>query len=231
MTDSPGYKAEVQVSYLEIYNEKVKDLLGSGKVPKRGLRIREHPKTGPYVVGLTKHSVASFADVEKLMMIGQDRRVVAATAMNKTSSRSHSIFTIILTQDLANGAQKQSKINLIDLAGSERADKTGATGARFQEGIKINQSLSALGNCIKDLSIKMKKPKHHVRYRDSVLTRLLQDSLGGNSKTIMLAALSPASDNYEETLTTLRYACACVCKRAHPCVGVSSFGILAVVPT
>ncbi|KCV70426.1 hypothetical protein H696_02768 [Fonticula alba] len=207
----PDLNYTVEVSYLEIYNEKVKDLLN----PKGSdqLRVREHKTLGPYVEGLAKVLVSSFADIDRLMDEGNKARTVAATNMNETSSRSHAVFTMIMTQrqkDLATGlvAEKVSKIALVDLAGSERADSTGATGARLREGSNINKSLTALGmviSALADMSADPKK-KIHIPYRDSVLTWLLKDNLGGNSKTCMLAALSPAEINYDETLSTLRYA-------------------------
>ena len=138
---------------------------------------------------------------------GTANRKTGETAMNKDSSRSHSIFTIYVetAEDNAQGEQsiKAGKLNLVDLAGSERQSKTHATGERLKEATKINLSLSALGNVISAL---VEGKQHHVPYRDSKLTRLLQDSLGGNTKTVMIAAISPADFNYDETLTTLRYA-------------------------
>lgn len=204
----------VEVSYLEIYNERVRDLLNPSN--KGNLKVREHPSTGPYVEDLAKLIVRNFVEIENLMDEGNKARTVAATNMNETSSRSHAVFTLTLTQkrhdvETNMDTEKVAKISLVDLAGSERATSTGATGARLKEGAEINRSLSTLGRVIAalaDLSTSSKaKPKGmQVPYRDSVLTWLLKDSLGGNSLTAMIAAISPADINYEETLSTLRYA-------------------------
>ncbi|XP_015275304.1 PREDICTED: kinesin-like protein KIF16B, partial [Gekko japonicus] len=206
-----------EVSYLEIYNERVRDLLRRKSSKTNNLRIREHPKEGPYVEDLSKHLVQNYCDVEELMEAGNINRTTAATGMNDASSRSHAIFTINFTQakfDAEMPCETVSKIHLVDLAGSERADATGATGVRLKEGGNINKSLVTLGNVISALadlsqdaanSLVKKKPVF-VPYRDSVLTWLLKDSLGGNSKTIMIATISPADVNYGETLSTLRYA-------------------------
>lgn len=205
----------VEVSYLEIYNERVRDLLNPST--KGNLKVREHPSTGPYVEDLAKLVVTSFNDIEHLMDEGNKARTVAATAMNETSSRSHAVFTVMLTQkrhdaETKMDTEKVAKISLVDLAGSERANSTGATGARLKEGAEINRSLSTLGRVIAalaDLATPGKKKKagsNQVPYRDSVLTWLLKDSLGGNSMTAMIAAISPADINFDETLSTLRYA-------------------------
>ena len=205
-------KYTVEVSYLEIYNERVRDLLNPAN--KGNLKVREHPSTGPYVEDLAKLAVRSFEEIEHLMDEGNKARTVAATSMNETSSRSHAVFTLTVTQkrhDLETkmAGEKVAKISLVDLAGSERATSTGATGARLKEGAEINRSLSTLGRVIAalaDLSMGKKKNMSMVPYRDSVLTWLLKDSLGGNSMTAMIAAISPADINFEETLSTLRYA-------------------------
>ncbi|KAI0833122.1 kinesin heavy chain [Hypoxylon sp. FL0890] len=207
-------RCTVEVSYLEIYNERVRDLLNPST--KGNLKVREHPSTGPYVEDLAKLVVSSFQEIENLMDEGNKARTVAATNMNETSSRSHAVFTLMLTQKKYDAEtkmemEKQAKISLVDLAGSERATSTGATGARLKEGAEINRSLSTLGRVIAalaDLSTGKKKkgPGGTVPYRDSVLTWLLKDSLGGNSMTAMIAAISPADINYDETLSTLRYA-------------------------
>ncbi|KAK2804034.1 kinesin-like protein Klp8 [Onygenales sp. PD_10] len=202
----------VEVSYLEIYNERVRDLLNPAT--KGNLKVREHPSTGPYVEDLAKLVVRSFQEIENLMDEGNKARTVAATNMNETSSRSHAVFTLTVTQkrhdaETTMDTEKVSRISLVDLAGSERATSTGATGARLKEGAEINRSLSTLGRVIAalaDLSSGKKKNASMVPYRDSVLTWLLKDSLGGNSMTAMIAAISPADINYEETLSTLRYA-------------------------
>lgn len=202
----------VEVSYLEIYNERVRDLLNPAT--KGNLKVREHPATGPYVEDLAKLAVRSFQEIEHLMDEGNKARTVAATSMNETSSRSHAVFTLTVTQkrhdvETRLDTEKVAKISLVDLAGSERATSTGATGARLKEGAEINRSLSTLGRVIAalaDLSMGKKKNMSMVPYRDSVLTWLLKDSLGGNSMTAMIAAISPADINFEETLSTLRYA-------------------------
>ncbi|XP_077172618.1 kinesin-like protein KIF16B isoform X2 [Paroedura picta] len=206
-----------EVSYLEIYNERVRDLLRRKSSKTNNLRIREHPKEGPYVEDLSKHLVQNYCDVEELIEAGNINRTTAATGMNDVSSRSHAIFTMNFTQakfDAEMPCETVSKIHLVDLAGSERADATGATGVRLKEGGNINKSLVTLGNVISalaDLSQDAansfaKKKQVFVPYRDSVLTWLLKDSLGGNSKTLMIATISPADVNYGETLSTLRYA-------------------------
>lgn len=213
LQDDTNLKCTVEVSYLEIYNERVRDLLNPST--KGNLKVREHPSTGPYVEDLAKLVVGSFQEIESLMDEGNKARTVAATNMNETSSRSHAVFTLTLTQkkqdtETKMAAEKVAKISLVDLAGSERATSTGATGARLKEGAEINRSLSSLGRVISalaDLSTgKKKKGASTVPYRDSVLTWLLKDSLGGNSMTAMIAAISPADINFEETLSTLRYA-------------------------
>lgn len=199
-----GAQYLVRASYLEIYNEEIWDLL-SPKAPK--LEIKERTDTGVYVKDLSTHVIKDVEEAYKLMAIGNQNRSTAATNMNARSSRSHSIFTI--TVECAEpGTDGEShirvgKLNLVDLAGSERQSKTGATGDRLKEAAKINLSLTALGNVISAL---VDGKSSHIPYRDSKLTRLLQDSLGGNSKTMMIATLSPASYNYDETLSTLRYA-------------------------
>ncbi|KAM4603848.1 kinesin-like protein KIF16B isoform 1-T1 [Polymixia lowei] len=213
--DEASFRTEV--SYLEIYNERVRDLLRRKSTQTYNLRVREHPKDGPYVEDLSKHLVQNYSDVEELMEAGNINRTTASTGMNDTSSRSHAIFTINFTQakfDAEMPSETVSKIHLVDLAGSERADASGATGVRLKEGGNINKSLVTLGNVIsaladltqEGLNTNLKKRSMFVPYRDSVLTWLLKDSLGGNSKTIMIATVSPADVNYGETLSTLRYA-------------------------
>ncbi|XP_029564148.1 kinesin-like protein KIF1A isoform X14 [Salmo trutta] len=208
----------VEVSYMEIYCERVRDLLNPKN--KGNLRVREHPLMGPYVEDLSKLAVTSYNDIQDLMDSGNKARTVAATNMNETSSRSHAVFNIIFTQkrhdaETDNTSEKVSKISLVDLAGSERADSTGAKGTRLKEGANINKSLTTLGKVISALAEvdsaqnknkKKKKVESHIPYRDSVLTWLLRENLGGNSRTAMVAALSPADINYDETLSTLRYA-------------------------
>ncbi|KAH7284695.1 hypothetical protein KP509_34G066800 [Ceratopteris richardii] len=198
----------VRVSYLEIYNEEIHDLL-SPDTNGRKLELKERPETGVYVKNLTSLSVNSFADINHLLMVGKRNRAVGATIMNQDSSRSHSIFTVTVeTSSLApqgNGKMhvRVGKLNLVDLAGSERLAKSGATGERFKEMTKINWSLSALANVISAL---VDGKATHIPYRDSKLTRLLQDSLGGNTCTVMIANIGPADYNYEESVSTLRYA-------------------------
>uniref|UniRef100_A0A8C4GSG9 Kinesin family member 13A n=1 Tax=Dicentrarchus labrax TaxID=13489 RepID=A0A8C4GSG9_DICLA len=207
-----GHTFKVEVSYMEIYNEKVRDLLDP-KGSRQSLKVREHKVLGPYVDGLSQLAVTNFEDIEVLMSEGNKSRTVAATNMNEESSRSHAVFSIIVTQTLydlqsGNSGEKVSKLSLVDLAGSERVSKTGAAGERLKEGSNINKSLTTLGcviSALADQSAGKGKAKF-VPYRDSVLTWLLKDNLGGNSKTAMIATVSPAADNYEETLSTLRYA-------------------------
>uniref|UniRef100_A0A8C3B2D9 Kinesin family member 4 n=1 Tax=Cyclopterus lumpus TaxID=8103 RepID=A0A8C3B2D9_CYCLU len=194
------------VSYLEIYNEDILDLLCPSK-DKAGLCIREDPKEGIKIVGLTERQVSTAQEMVGCLEVGNSARTVASTAMNAASSRSHAIFTITLEQ--RRGTDKAdsvvSKLHLVDLAGSERQKKTKAEGDRLKEGISINRGLLSLGNVISALGDESKKSSF-VPYRDSKLTRLLQDSLGGNSHTLMIACISPADSNMEETINTLRYA-------------------------
>jgi len=207
-------KYSVEVSYMEIYCERVRDLLNPKN--KGNLRVREHPLLGPYVEDLSKLAVTNYQDIHDLIDEGNKARTVAATNMNETSSRSHAVFTIFFTQQRFDKmteltTEKVSKISLVDLAGSERADSTGAKGTRLKEGANINKSLTTLGKVISALAevsaMKNKKKKENfIPYRDSVLTWLLRENLGGNSKTAMIAAISPADINYDETLSTLRYA-------------------------
>ncbi|VDD77694.1 unnamed protein product [Mesocestoides corti] len=196
----------IHASFLEIYNEEIRDLLG--KDQKAKCDLKEHPERGVFVAGLSMHKVKCVEDCKLIMDQGGKNRHVGATLMNADSSRSHSIFTIYLEMTVADEGTntdhiRAGKLNLVDLAGSERQSKTNATGDRLKEATKINLSLSALGNVISALVDSSSK---HIPYRDSKLTRLLQDSLGGNTKTLMVACLSPADNNYDETLSTLRYA-------------------------
>jgi hypothetical protein len=224
-----GYK--VEIAYLEIYAESVRDLLS--KTPKAALKVREHPVIGPYVEKLTQILVEDFESIRKLIDQGNKERATASTAMNNQSSRSHAILTIYFTQiitDPSIGKPRQvvSKINLVDLAGSERVESSEVEGINFTEAININKSLTTLGNVISKLAAQskdkiVKKPKKsgivkkpvkksilkkptHIPYRDSTLTWILRESLGGNSKTYMIATLSPSSINYNESISTLRYA-------------------------
>uniref|UniRef100_A0A4Y0BGG1 Kinesin motor domain-containing protein n=1 Tax=Anopheles funestus TaxID=62324 RepID=A0A4Y0BGG1_ANOFN len=228
--------AEVEVSYFEIYNEKIHDLLSvtptdgvitvstPGQGPKRAaLKVREHPVWGPYVVDLSTHPVDSHTALRNWLAVGNSQRATAATGMNDKSSRSHSIFSVVLnlveivhssdTDDSDRPGStsvkqtKRSKISLVDLAGSERVSQTCASGARLKEGVSINKSLLTLGKVISALAESKKSATTYIPYRDSVLTWLLRENLGGNSRTVMLATISPASIHVDETLATLRYAC------------------------
>lgn len=211
---SPDISYNVRVSYFEVYNEHVRDLLVPRTDPPHYLRIRESPTEGPYVKDLTEVTARNYAELMKYMRKGDVSRTTASTKMNDTSSRSHAVFTITLKQihhDLSTDetTERTARIRLVDLAGSERAKATEATGARLREGSNINKSLTTLGRVIAALADPKKtrggrKGKELVPYRDSILTWLLKDSLGGNSKTAMIACISPA--DYEETLSTLRYA-------------------------
>lgn len=206
----------VRVSYFEVYNEHVRDLLVPtvpNKTPNY-LKIRESPTEGPYVKDLTEVSVRNLDEILRYMKMGDGSRTVASTKMNDTSSRSHAVFTIMLKQihhdmETDETTERSSRIRLVDLAGSERAKATEATGARLREGSNINKSLTTLGRVIAALADSKaarggSKRKDVVPYRDSILTWLLKDSLGGNSKTAMIACIAPS--DYEETLSTLRYA-------------------------
>ena len=215
-------RTTIELTFLEVYCEKVRCLLnpnGQTNGELHNLRVREHPVTGPFVEGLTKLMISSAEDFVRLVNEGNQARSTASTAMNATSSRSHAVVTINVTQKMKKGAittTRHSRLNLVDLAGSERADKSLAVGKTLTEGSNINRSLLTLGaviNALSELSessssasSKPGSPPRHVPYRDSVLTWLLKDNLGGNSKTVMVAAVSPSSSNLEETLSTLRYA-------------------------
>ncbi|KAM8930639.1 kinesin-like protein KIF14 [Pelodytes ibericus] len=207
----------LEISYFEVYNEKIHDLLvfkADNGQKKQPLRVREHPLLGPYVEELSTNVVSSFQDVQSWLELGNKQRATAATGMNDKSSRSHSVFTLIMTQtktEYVGGEEHDhritSRINLVDLAGSERCAVAQTSGERLKEGVSINKSLLTLGKVISALSesSQMRK-KVFIPYRESVLTWLLKDSLGGNSKTTMIATVSPAVSHFEETLSTLRYA-------------------------
>ncbi|NXK18929.1 KIF4 protein, partial [Arenaria interpres] len=197
----------LKVSYLEIYNEDILDLLCPSRERSSQISIREDPKEGIKIVGLTERNVTCAQDTVSCLEQGNNSRTVASTAMNSQSSRSHAIFTICIDQKKKNDKNTSfhCKLHLVDLAGSERQKKTKAEGDRLKEGININRGLLCLGNVISALGDENKKGGF-VPYRDSKLTRLLQDSLGGNSHTLMIACVSPADSNLEETLNTLRYA-------------------------
>lgn len=196
----------VRASYLEIYQEEIRDLLA--KDQSKRYELKERPDTGIYVKDLSSFVCKSQSEIEHVMSVGNQNRKVGPTNMNEHSSRSHAIFIITVEcsrpdEETGKAHIRAGKLNLVDLAGSERQAKTGATGDRLKEATKINLSLSALGNVISAL---VDGKSTHVPYRDSKLTRLLQDSLGGNAKTVMVANIGPAEYNYEESLTTLRYA-------------------------
>ncbi|XP_072371071.1 kinesin-like protein KIF3B isoform X2 [Scyliorhinus torazame] len=195
----------VRASYLEIYQEEIKDLLAKDQTKR--LELKERPDTGVYVKDLSSFVTKNVKEIEHVMNVGNQNRSVGSTNMNEHSSRSHAIFVITVEcSEIGLDGENHirvGKLNLVDLAGSERQAKTGAQGERLKEATKINLSLSALGNVISAL---VDGKSTHIPYRDSKLTRLLQDSLGGNAKTVMVANIGPASYNCEETLTTLRYA-------------------------
>ena len=207
----------VRASYLEIYNEELRDLLS----PPTGvpLELKEHPESGVHVRGLTSCVVRSPAELSDVLAAGRRNRATGATLMNATSSRSHAIFTVTVETSGGGGGGlegavggppatiRAGRLHMVDLAGSERQSKTGAAGARLREATKINLSLSALGNVISALADGGGRGGGgHIPYRDSKLTRLLQDSLGGNARTLMIAAVGPASEHSDESLSTLRYA-------------------------
>lgn len=195
----------IRCSFIEIYNEEVRDLLG--KEVKKSLELKESPDKGVFVKDLSSNPAKTHGELMEYMNIGNRNRSVGETAMNKDSSRSHLLFMLYLESAEESQSEEKkyvaSKLNLVDLAGSERINKTGAQGDRLQEAKNINLSLSALGNVISAL---VDAKSHHIPYRDSKLTRLLQDSLGGNTKTVMIANCSPADYNFDETLSSLRYA-------------------------
>ncbi|CAM5171552.1 unnamed protein product, partial [Natator depressus] len=206
-----------EMSYFEVYNEKIHDLLifkAENGQKKQPLRVREHPVLGPYVEDLTANIVSSYSDIQSWLELGNKQRATAATGMNDKSSRSHSVFSLVMTQtktEFVEGEEHDhritSRINLIDLAGSERCSPTQTSEERLKEGVSINKSLLTLGKVISALSEQSQNRKRaFIPYRESVLTWLLKESLGGNSKTTMIATVSPAASNVEETLSTLRYA-------------------------
>ncbi|EDV28819.1 uncharacterized protein TRIADDRAFT_52074 [Trichoplax adhaerens] len=205
ISESQNQQFLVRASYLEIYQEEIRDLLS--KDQSKRLEIKERPDTGIYVKDLSSFVTKSIKEIDHVMSVGHKNRSVGATNMNEHSSRSHAIFiiTIECSQIGLDGENhiRVGKLNLVDLAGSERQGKTGAKGERLKEATKINLSLSALGNVISAL---VDGKSTHIPYRDSKLTRLLQDSLGGNAKTVMVTNIGPADYNFDETITTLRYA-------------------------
>ncbi|XP_044743818.1 kinesin-like protein KIF14 [Chrysoperla carnea] len=200
---------DIEVSYFEIYNEKIHDLLSDQSVGRSApLKVREHPTWGPYVVDLNVYQVNSYQSLQNWIQVGNRLRTTASTTMNEKSSRSHSIFNIMLNitapKDHPEIVSKRSKISFVDLAGSERVGSITNNEERLRQGVYINRSLLALGKVIAALSDR--RSTNHVPYRESVLTWLLRESLGGNSRTSMLATITPASCHLEETLSTLRYA-------------------------
>ncbi|XP_048377529.1 kinesin-like protein KIF18A isoform X1 [Stegostoma tigrinum] len=196
---------EVAVSYLEVYNEQIQDLLD----PKGSLAVREDPQKGTVVQRLSFHQPKSAKELLEMLANGNLNRTQHPTDANATSSRSHAVFQVyVKQQDRIASISKNlriAKMCLIDLAGSERANATKAQGARFREGANINRSLLALGNVINSLADNKAK-RAHIPYRDSKLTRLLKDSLGGNCRTVMIATISPSAISYEDTYNTLKYA-------------------------
>ena len=225
-SDRPCDDWKVQVQFLEIYGEDIRDLLsprgtedgnGNSSSSSRALKvtIRDSVATEePEVLGVCQPRVQNAQEALQMLQTGRLRRVTAATAMNATSSRSHALFTILVEQEWKSGASngtgtsvtRRSKFHFVDLAGSERAKRTQAVGQRLKEGIEINKGLLVLGNVIAALASSSNTNKPFVPYRDSKLTRLLRGSLGGNHKTLMVACVSPSADNLEESLNCLRYA-------------------------
>ncbi|XP_048832905.1 kinesin-like protein KIF14 isoform X2 [Brienomyrus brachyistius] len=216
-SENTQVSCHLEMSYFEVYNEKIHDLLvvkdeQNGK--KLPLRVREHPVYGPYVADLSANVVSSYTDVQSWLELGNKQRATAATGMNDKSSRSHSVFTLVMTQTKRELVEEEehdhritSRINLVDLAGSERCSSAQTWGDRLREGASINKSLLTLGKVISALSEQFQTRKRvFIPYRESVLTWLLKESLGGNSKTAMIATVSPAGSNVEESLSTLRYA-------------------------
>ncbi|OMJ66985.1 hypothetical protein SteCoe_35983 [Stentor coeruleus] len=190
----------VKISYCEIYLEKIKDLIDP---TRNNLKIQEDKARGVFINDLTEYSVSNHFEVYELMKIGKDNREVGQTLMNESSSRSHTIFIITITQNnRINYSAKSGKLYLVDLAGSEKVGKTGAAGKRLEEAKNINKSLTTLGLVITALT---DSKSTHVPYRDSKLTRVLQDSLGGNAKTTLILTCSPSPWNEEETISTLRF--------------------------
>ncbi|XP_018320512.1 kinesin-like protein KIF14 [Agrilus planipennis] len=210
---SSSHIANVEVSYFEIYNEKIHDLLapenGKPRKARPALKVREHPVWGPYVVNLSVHVVQTYEELRSWLLRGNKNRATAATVMNEKSSRSHSIFSIELSLSEKNKEDKssrRSKVSLVDLAGSERLGSSYNCEEKMKQGVSINKSLLTLGKVISALA-EQRKGVQFVPYRESVLTWLLRESLGGNSHTTMLATISPSNAHSDETLSTLRYAC------------------------
>merc|ERR1719482_477446 len=189
----------LRCSLLEVYREQLRDLLSPSNL---GLKIKESPSRGIFVEGLTQEFVVCEEDVYQLIALAEKMRAVATTRLNQQSSRSHVIFMLSCTQKLPDGTEKVGKLNLVDLAGSEKVWKSGSQGDTLEEAKKINWSLSALGNVIN--SLKEKRP--HIPYRDSKLTRILQETLGGNYKTTLVVTCTRSSLHTEETLSSLHFA-------------------------
>ncbi|NWU78953.1 KIF19 protein, partial [Onychorhynchus coronatus] len=198
----------VSMSYLEIYNEVIRDLLN----PSSGfLDLREDSRGSIQIAGITEVSTTNAQEITQLLMKGNKQRTQEPTAANGASSRSHAVLQVTVTQrsrrkETGEEVRRIGKLFMVDLAGSERAAQTQNRGKRMKEGAHINRSLLALGNCINALSEKGGSRAQFVNFRDSKLTRLLKDSLGGNSRTVMIAHISPASSSFEESRMTLIYA-------------------------
>jgi kinesin family protein 5 len=196
----PDIEYTVKVSMIEIYMEKIKDLID---LDRYNLNVREDKAKGIYIEGLSEHYMASEEEVLEIMRLGSDNRSVAATNMNEHSSRSHSIFIMTIHQhNLKDASAKTGKLYLVDLAGSEKISKTGATGLTLEEAKTINRSLTTLGMVINSLT---DGRSTHIPYRESKLTRVLQESLGGNAKTCLIITCSPSVYNESETLSTMRF--------------------------
>ncbi|KAJ1634643.1 P-loop containing nucleoside triphosphate hydrolase protein [Pavlovales sp. CCMP2436] len=215
-------KIVVRASYLQIYNESISDLLCP--TPERiGLAVREDRLRGLHVEGLSHKVVESMADVDLLLVAGQSARATGLTRLNEFSSRSHAVVLVVVEQ--ASGLSRPArvgKLNLVDLAGSERLSNSGeSSGIRLEESKQINKSLSALGNVVAALSERATgRSRVHIPYRDSKLTRLLEDSLGGKCKTTMIALVSPAASAFSESLSTLKFATRAKTVRNSPTVNV-----------
>ena len=210
-----GVQAEVQCSYVEIYgqSEKLADLLLPEDAEPAALSMRQRGSAEYFVQGLTQYQPENATQMEMFIRAGSERRACASTDMNDTSSRSHAVFIVYLTQHIG-GARRTSQIKLVDLAGSENINKSGATGQRQVEAVSINKALSTLRRVLDALTKQSKEDKSkkkggrtHIPFRDSALTKLLADSMGGNCRTTMIAAVGPASYNYAESKNTLTWAC------------------------
>lgn len=192
----------IKCSFLEIYREKIRDLLDCSTASNNELKIRQHPTKGIYIQGIKEKLVYNPNEIMNHINEGMDQRITSSTALNNVSSRSHAILTITITQTLSDGSEMVSKLNMIDLAGSENVSKSEVQGVNLLEAQTINKSLCALGNVIYALT---EKGREHIPYRDSKLTFLLQDSLGGNSKTIIIGTASPCKSSMYETIETMKF--------------------------